>query len=83
MNSVSAYSALDELDKEGLQYLRAVLSERKGPGFLLISGTTGSGGSSCGKTGLAKLLCKQVSEFPHLAHVSIVDCTTMTGKTKS
>lgn len=63
---------------EGVQYLETVFSQT-GSGALLVCGVSGAGGSGCGKTSLAKLLCKAVSGHPHYANVILVNCTALRG----
>ena len=44
-----------------------------------MCGVSGSGGSGCGKSSLAKLLCKHLSAHPYYANMAFVDCTAMRG----
>ena len=73
-------SGLEELESAGLQYLDSVFSEPGRSGALLICGLASSSGSGCGKSSLAKLLCKSASHLPYCAHTSIIDCTSLRGK---
>ena len=72
-------SGLDSLYKEGVEYLRTVFSQPGKGGALLVCGMSGSGGSGCGKSSLAKLLCKHLSAHPYYSNVAFVDCTAMRG----
>ena len=81
MHCVHLYcSGLEELESAGLQYLDSVFSEPGRSGALLICGLASSSGSGCGKSSLAKLLCKSASHQPYCAHTSIIDCTSLRGK---
>ena len=81
MHCVPLYcSGLEELENAGLQYLDSVFSEPGGSGALLICGLASSSGSGCGKSSLAKLLCKSASRLPYCAHISMIDCTTLRGR---
>ena len=73
-------SGLEELENAGLQYLDSVFSEPGRSGALLICGLASSSGSGCGKSSLAKLLCKSASRLPYCAHISMIDCTTLRGR---
>ena len=52
----------------------------KPKGRLLITGTTGDVGLACGKSSLAKLLAKSVTEYPIFARLEMVECTSMRGE---
>ena len=81
MHCVPLYcSGLEELENAGLQYLDSVFSEPGRSGALLICGLASSSGSGCGKSSLAKLLCKSASRLPYCAHISMIDCTSLRGK---
>ena len=81
MHCVCLYcSGLEELESAGLQYLDSVFSEPGRSGALLICGLASSSGSGCGKSSLAKLLCKSASHLPYCAHISMIDCTSLRGK---
>ena len=81
MHCVPLYcSGLEELENAGLQYLDSVFSEPGRSGALLICGLASSSGSGCGKSSLAKLLCKSASRLPYCAHISMIDCTTLRGR---
>ena len=81
MHCVPLYcSGLEELENAGLQYLDSVFSEPGRSGALLICGLASSSGSGCGKSSLAKLLCKSASRPPYCAHVSMIDCTSLRGR---
>ena len=71
--------------KAGLCYLKSLFYRPRGGGALLITGPSGSDAgmaSRCGKTSLAKLLCKAVRGAPYYAHCIIINCTTLRGKGK-
>lgn len=81
MHCVHLYcSGLEELESAGLQYLDLVFSEPGRSGALLICGLASSSGSGCGKSSLAKLLCKSASHLPYCVHISMIDCTSLRGK---
>ncbi len=73
------YRALEQLYTEGVEYLETVFSQTGKGGALLVCGVSGAGGSGCGKTSLAKLLCKAVNGHPHHANVTLVNCTALRG----
>ena len=53
---------------------------QKGGGVMLICGTGGGGMvGGCGKTSLAMLLCKELSESYMKPHVIIKSCTLLRG----
>lgn len=57
------------------------LMTQKGGGVMLICGTGGGGMvGGCGKTSLAMLLCKELSESYMKPHVIIKSCTLLRGK---
>ena len=78
--SLSLSSGFEELLTEGELFLKTVFSEPGSSGCLLITGTTGPEGTGCGKTTLARLLCKRAMKRPYYAHVSMVECTTFRGR---
>ena len=72
----------DELLRQGGLYLRSAILQcqsGKPKGRLLISGTTGDAGLSCGKTSLALLLARELTAYPTCANLQIVECTTLRG----
>ncbi len=73
------YRALEQLYTEGVEYLETVFSQTGKGGALLVCGVSGAGGSGCGKTSLAKLLCKAVNGHPHHVNVTLVNCTALRG----
>lgn len=70
---------MEKLLAEGGLFIRTVFSKPGNSGCLLITGTTGPEGTGCGKTTLARLLCKRAMKRPYYAHVSMVECTTFRG----
>ena len=75
----SLTSGFEEMLTEGELFLKTVFSKPGNSGCLLIAGTTGPEGTGCGKTTLARLLCKRAMKRPYYAHVSMVECTTFRG----
>ena len=76
---LSTFRGLDELFAKGYQSLTYLL-ENTTAGVMLICGVGGGGGvGGCGKTTLANLLCKELMESHHKAHVVSMSCTLLRG----
>lgn len=80
--AVLVIRAMEKLFAEGRIHLMSLLSSRATEKAMLVCGTsTGASGSSgCGKTSLAKLLCREAAESDHRAHVAMVQCKMLRGK---
>jgi hypothetical protein len=80
----SHFGGFTELVRRGRDYLRSALLRRgrhQCTGRLLIGGSTGDAGLSCGKTSLARLIVQDFASHPTYAHVQYINCTTFRAQT--
>lgn len=71
---------MEELFSTSYRSLVGLLEHNPG-GVMLICGIGKGGGvGGCGKTSLSRLLCKELMESHHKAHVITVSCTLLRGR---
>ena len=75
---------MDHLYSEGVLYIQSCFAGPNVSGALLICGIGGGeggggGAGRCGKTSLARLLCKEACDVPYCAYVLVMDCIELRG----